>query len=319
MREASGGTGIGEVFLSHAGALVYARGAPSKRLVWLNQKGESAPAMSGLRDYRFVRVSPDGKRAALGIDAGVKVDLWILDFASGTLTPVTDDGSTRNPVWSHDGKRILYVSTKDGRSAFWWTNADGSSRPVKVGSAKNNAWNIDLSPDESTVLFNAIYDGTFNIKTYSLDASHIERELVASPRAIETNGKFSPDGKWIAYNSDESGRNEIYVRSYPANSDLVQISVNGGAKPMWSRDGSRIFYWEQKKMMSATLVRDPGLRVVSRQGLFEGTYLQDFDVSTDGTRLLAIETQPSAIELVVVPQWISELRAKSPSSLSKTR
>ena len=310
MREASGGTGIGEVFLSRTGALVHARGAPSKRLVWVNQKGESVPALSGLRYYRFVRLSPDGRRAALGIDAGVRVDLWILDFASGTLTPLTDDGSTRNPVWSRDGKRILYVSTKDGRSAFWWTNADGSSRPVKVGSAKNNAWNIDLSRDESSVVFNAIYDGTFNIKTYSLDPSHTERELVASPRAIETNGRFSPDGKWMAYQSDESGRMEAYVRSYPENSDLVQISVDGGVKPVWSRDGSRIFYWEQKKMMSATLARDPALRVISRQQLFEGTYLQEYDVSTDGTRLLTIETQPSAIELVVVPNWKSELRAK---------
>ena len=79
---------------------------------------------------------------------------------------------------------------------------------------------------------------------------------------------------------------------------------------MWSRDGSRIFYWEQKKMMVATLVKDPPLRVVSRQPLFEGTYLQEFDVSTDGTRLLTIQTNPSAIELVVVPNWKSELRAK---------
>ena len=310
IREAAGGVGIGDIFLTRNGALVYARGAPSRRLVWIDQKGESVPALSGLRDYRFVRLSPDGKRAAVGIDAGVKVDLWILDFSSGTLTPLTDDGSARNPVWSSDGKRILYVSTKDGRSAFWWTNADGSTRPVKVGSAMNNAWNIDLSPDQNSVVFNAIYDGTFNIRTYSLDPSHTERELVASPRASETNGKFSRDGKWIAYQSDESGRTEAYVRSYPANSDLVQISVDGGAKPVWSPDGNRIFYWEQKKMIVATLARDPALRVVSRQPLFEGTYLQEFDVSTDGTRLLTIQTNPSAIELVVVPNWISELRAK---------
>lgn len=310
MRESVGGAGIGEVYLSHSGALVYAQGGPSKRLVWMSQKGEAVPALSGLRDYRFARLSPDGKRAALGIDAGVRVDLWILDFASGTLTPLTDDGSTRNPVWSRDGKRILYVSTKGGRSAFWWTNADGSSRPIKIGSARNNAWNIDLSPDDSSVVFNAIYDGTFNIRTYSLNPLHTERELVASPRAIEANGRFSPDGKWLAYQSDESGRAEAYVRSYPGNSDLVQISVNGGAKPVWSPDGNRIFYWEQKKMMSAIVARDPAFRVVSRQQLFEGTYLQEFDVSRDGARVLTIETQPSAIELVVVTNWISELRAK---------
>jgi Tol biopolymer transport system component len=102
---------------------------------------------------------------------------------------------------------------------------------------------------------------------------------------------------------------EAYVRTYPGNSDRVQISVDGGAKPVWSRDGNRIFYWEQRRMMAATLARDPTLRVVSRQPMFEGTYLQDFDVSPDG-RLLLIESQQSGVELVVVPNWIAEVKAK---------
>jgi eukaryotic-like serine/threonine-protein kinase len=310
IREAAGGTGVGDVALSHSGALVYARGAASRRLVWIDQSGASVPALNGLRDYRFVRLSPDGKRAALGIDAGVKVDLWILDFASGTLTPITDDGSVRNPVWSSDGRRILYVSTKAGRSAFWWTGADGSTAPVKIGSAKYNAWNIDLAPDGNNVVYNGIYNGTFNIRTYSLDSSHSETEIVASPNATETNGKFSPDGKWLAYQSNESGRMETYVRTYPGNSDRVQISVNGGAKPTWSHDGSRIFYWEQQRMIVATLAKEPSLRVVSRRPLFEGTYLQDFDVSGDGARVLAIQTNPSALGLVVAPNWTSELKNK---------
>ncbi len=310
MREAAGGTGVGDVALSRTGALVYSRGSAGKRLVWIDQQGTIVPALDGLREYRFVRLSPDGKRAALGIDAGVKTDLWILDFASGTLTRITDDGSARNPVWSHDGKRILYASTKAGRSAFWWTNADGSSAPVKIGSAAYNAWNIDLTPDGASVVYNGIYNGTFNIRTYSLDSSHSEREIVALPNAIETNGRFSPDGNWIAYQSNESGQMEAYSRRYPGNSDRVQISVSGGARPVWSHDGRRIFYWEQQKMMVATLAQDPSLRVLSRRSLFAGTFLSEFDVSRDGARVLAIETMPSSIELVVVPGWKSELKQK---------
>lgn len=309
IREASGGTGVGDVMLSPGGALVYSRGSASKRLVWADQKGAIVPAIGGLREYRFVRLSPDGKRAAVGLDAGVNIDLWILDFASGTLTPITDDGSTRNPAWFNDGRRILYVSTKAGRSAFWWTNADGSSAPVKIGSAMYNAWNIDLTPDNSSVVYNGIYNGTFNIRTYSLDSSHAEKEIVASPNAIETNARFSPDGKWVAYQSNESGRMEMFVRTYPGNTDRVQISVNGGAKPVWSRDGTRIFYWEQQKMVVAAIARDPQVRVVSRQPIFEGTFLQEYDVSPD-SRVLAIQTLPSAIELVVVPNWRSELKQK---------
>ncbi len=301
--------GLGDVMLSKGGALVYSRGSASKRLVWVDQKGEIVPALSGLRDYRFVELSPDGKRAALGIDAGVKTDLWLLDFASGTLTPITDDGTTRNPVWSNDGKRILYVSTKAGRSAFWWTSADGSSQPTKIGSAMYNAWNIDLTPDGTNVVYNGIYNGTFNIRTYSLDSSHTEKEIVASPNAIELGGRFSPDGKWIAYQSNESGRMDAYVRTYPGNTDRVQISVNGGARPVWSHDGNRIFYWEQQNLVIATIACDPYMRVVSRRPLLKGTFLQEYDVSRDG-RVLAIQALPSAIEFVVVPHWRSELKEK---------
>ena len=271
-----------------------------------------SPALNGLRGYRHVRLSPDGKRAALGIDAGLKIDLWVLDFASGTLSPLTDDGGARNPVWSRDGRRIYYESTRGGRAALWWTSADGSTEPAKVGQSKhNNAWNIDLSPDGHTIVFNAIYNGTFNIETYSLDSPHVEKEITASPKASETNARFSPDGKWLAYQSDESGRTEVYLRSFPANSDKVQISADGGARPVWSPDGSRIYFLNNRTMTMATLGKAPSLHVVARQALFEGDYLQEYDMSPDGTRLLMIQTQPGTAKLIVIPNWAAELKAKT--------
>ena len=151
--------------------------------------------------------------------------------------------------------------------------------------------------------------GSFNLETYGLDSSHTENDFVASP-STEANARFSPDGKWIAYNSDESGRPEAYVRSYPDNAGRVQISVNGGAKPAWSPDGSRIYFWEGRKMMMATVAREPTLRIMSRQPLFEGDYLPEYDVSRDGNRLLVIESRPSGVELVVIPNWIQELKEK---------
>jgi serine/threonine-protein kinase len=306
------GTGTGFSYLSSTGALIYARGVNDRRLVWVNLKGEVTPALNDLRGYRHVRLSPDGKRAALGIDAGLKVDLWILDFASGTLTPITHDGGARNAAWTRDGRQIYNVSTRGGRAAFWLNNADGSTEPALVGNAKhNNAWNIDLSPDGHTIVFNAIYDGSFNLETYSLDSSHSEREVSASPTATEGQARFSPDGKWIAYQSDESGRLEVYVRSFPANSGKAQISADGGARPVWSPDGSRIYFLNNRTMTMATLGKAPSLHVVARQALFEGDYLQEYDMSPDGTRLLMIQSQPGTGELVVIPNWAAELKAKT--------
>ena len=266
-----------------------------------------------MRGYRHIRLSPDGKRAALGIENGFKVDLWVLDFDSGTLTPITDDGGARNPVWSSDGKRVYFVSTRGGRAAFWWMNADGSNQPVKIGQSKhNNAWNIDLSPDRTTIVFNAIYNGTFNIETYSLDSPHVEREITASPSALEASARFSPDGKWIAYQSDESGRPEIYLRSYPENSAKIQISADGGIRPIWSRDGSRIYYWSNRTMTMAAIARDP-MRVMSRQALFQGEDLfgLEYDVSPDGKRILAAQTEPGGAGVVIIPNFASELRGKT--------
>jgi serine/threonine-protein kinase len=305
-------SGTGHAYLSNNGALIYSLGVNNTQLVWVNQKGEVKPALNDSHDFRSVRFSPDGKRAALSIAAGLGADLWILDFASGTLTRLTDDGGARNPVWSRDGRRIFYESTRGGRAALWWQSADGSNQPIMVGQSKhNNAWNIDLSPDDRTIAFNAIYNGTFNIETYAVDSPHVEREITASPTAAEVNSRFSPDGRWLAYQSDESGRFEVYVRSYPANSDKVQISAEGGVKPIWSPDGKRIYFWNNRTMMVAAIAKDASLRVVSRSALFTGDYSSEYDMSPDGTRLLMLQAQPGSGELIVIPDWASELKART--------
>ena len=310
---ASGGDAAAS--LTHAGGLVYARGAQNRRLVWVDRSGAAHPALSQEREFASVKISPDGRQVAVNLSTGVKSDLWLLDVATGTLTPLTSSGTARNPVWSDDGKRILFVSTQGGRSAFWWQSADGSGPAVKAADAPHNAWNIDLAPDGRTTVFNAIYDGTFNLESFVLDSTHVRRDISASPNAIESFGRFSPDGHHVAYMSDESGRPEIYVRSFPDGGSRVQISTDGGTRPVWSRDGKTLYFREAAsigatglRMVSAALARDPVLRVASRQTLFDGPYDREFDVSPDGSRFLMIETRSSAITLVVIPNWLTELR-----------
>ena len=306
MWEGSGGDA--SAFLTHDGGLVYARGTLTRRLVWVDRNGNVQPALPERREYRNMRLSPNGQRVALTIAGAARSDIWILDLASGTVTPLTTAGTARNPVWSPDGRRILYVSTQGGRSGFWWHPSDGSGPPVSAAVARNNPWNIDISPDGRTAAFNAVYDGTFNIRSIALDSAHEERELAASPTAIETYARFSPDARHVAYQSDESGQFEVYVRPYPESGSRVQISNSGGRRPVWSPDGKTIYFWEGSRLVSATLARDPALRVAARSILFEGRYEVDFDISRDGTRFLMIESESSGLGLVAVPNWLTELK-----------
>ena len=315
IRVADGSGGDAAASLNHAGGLVYARGALNRRLVWVDRSGTAHPVLSQEREFAFVKISPDGRQVAVNLSSGVKSDLWLLDVATGTLTPLTSSGTARNPVWSADGKRILFVSTQGGRSAFWWQSVDGSGPAVKAADAPHNAWNIDLAPDGRTTVLNAIYDGTFNLESFVLDSTHVRRDISASPNATEAFGRFSPDGHYVAYMSDESGRPEIYVRSFPDGGGRVQISTNGGTRPIWSRDGTSLYFREPAslgatglRVVSAALARDPVLRVASRQTLFDGPYDREFDVSPDGSRFLMIETRSSVMTLIVIPNWRTELR-----------
>ncbi|MGQ0538156.1 MAG: TolB family protein, partial [Gemmatimonadaceae bacterium] len=173
---------------------------------------------------------------------------------------------------------------------------------------RHNPWNADLSPNGRTIVFNAISNGTFNLETVSLDSTHEARELSGSATATEVNGRFSPDGRWVAYQSDESGRPEIYLRPSLATGGRVQISVNGGRRPVWAADGKQVFYWEGSRLLAATLSFDPDPRTTSRTPLFQGRYEDEYDVTPDGKRFLMIESETSGLSLVVVPNWRTELR-----------
>ncbi len=303
-----GSSGHAPAFLTHAGGLVMSHGNPEKHLVWVDRAGTVVPLLNEAHDFEFARLSPSGRQLAVVISSGARSDLWMLDIATSTLTRLTTTGRTRNPAWSPDGRRILYASTHGGRAALWWQPADGSGPSALAGEPRYNQWNLDISPDGRTAVFNSLYNGTFNIRSISLDTAHVEREIAASPTGTETWARFSPDGRSLAYSSDESGRMEIYVRPFPEDGGRVQISAGGGRRPIWAPDGGRIYYRDGTKVMAATLARDPSPRVVSRAALFDGRYEQDFDISKDGMRFLMIQSASAGTDLIVVPNWRTELR-----------
>ncbi|MGQ0764986.1 MAG: protein kinase domain-containing protein [Gemmatimonadota bacterium] len=302
-----GGSGLHAASLTANGGLVYLRGNENRRLVWVDRRGLVTPVTPESREYLHVMLSPDGRRVALAIVTGYKRDIWVLDVTAGTLTPLTSVGLARNPVWTSDGKRILFGSPHaGGRAGFWWQDADGNGSPTRAASPRNNPWQAHLSPDGRRIVFQAISQGTFNIETVSLDSGAASEYLTTSATSTEGNPRFSPDGMWIAYNSDESGRQEVYVRPSTAAGGRVQVSVNGGRRPIWSRDGKRLYYWEGERMTEAGLATDPNPRVLSRIALFSGRYVDDFDVAADG-RFLMIEAEWSGVSLVAIPNWRAEL------------
>jgi len=179
---------------------------------------------------------------------------------------------------------------------------------VQASLPPHNAWNIDLAPDDVTAVFNAVYNGTFNVESMSLVGKPEVHDIAASPRAIEARGRVSRDGRLIAYQSDESGRNEIYIRSFPDGTGRTQVSSDGGARPVWSRDSTVLYYSHEGSIVAAKLAREATLRVTARDVVVKGPFQDDFDVSPDGSRFLVVGADASVSTLVVIPNWITELR-----------
>jgi Tol biopolymer transport system component len=309
-RVSSGGrNAIGRTlaFLNRAGGLVFHTGEARRSLVWADRNGSITRAFGEERDFYFLRLSPDGRQAAVIVNTANQNDVWVLDLVAGTLTRLTNTGAARSVSWSADSRRVLFTSTHGGRGEFWWQPADASSPPSKAGTPPHNPWWTDVSADRQTVVYNAVYEGSWNVQALSLGGSQDVRPVAAAPAVSETMARFSPDGGLVAYVSNESGREEVYVRPFAAGGGRVQVSVNGGRRPVWSTDGRELFFWATGQMMSATLQRDPSIRVTSRQPLFSGgTFEWDFDVATDG-RFLLIQNQSAGPTVVVVPNWRTEL------------
>jgi Tol biopolymer transport system component len=217
--------------------------------------------------YRTPRLSPDGGRLAVTVQ-GEKNDVWIYEFARTTLTPLTSEGRTL-PVWTPDGKRVAFGSASaTSFSGIFWKSADGSGAEEQLPAIDHtNVSPLSWSPDGKSLAFGA-YDVA---KETSEDFTHNDIWWVSleEPRAphpfVQTRFReggavFSPDGRWLAYVSDESGRDEVHVRAFPGPGAKWQISSDGGIESAWPRDGHEIFYRRGDAMMAVDVKRQPLLR-----------------------------------------------------------
>ncbi|MHC4171450.1 MAG: protein kinase domain-containing protein [Planctomycetota bacterium] len=308
------------------GSLIYAPGAAGveerRRLVWVDRKGVVEPLQFPADAYSTPRLSPDSRRLALQIVRD-QIDVWILDLDRGTRSRFTfDPAFDGNTLWRPDGGRVAFASTRDVSVNIFWRPADGSGPAEQITRSENGLWPHSWSPDGQILAFAEVKpDGNIDIGLLSLEGEPTTRVLLDSPSS-EDYPAISPDGRWIAYTSDETGRNEVYIQPFPNLGGKWPVSTEGGDQPIWSPDGRELFYHNGQAMMAVAIETEPSLTVGKPEILFEGPYVfsrsRDYDISPDGQRFLMIkeseeiEETSARTELIVVENWFEELKRRAP-------
>jgi len=268
------------------------------------------------RAFRNPRFSPDGRKIAVEVAEVKGSTIWVYDLPSGTFTPIAKDGNF--PEWSGDGKRVLFRFSYNGKPGVWWQPADGSAN-AELLYQPDEVFNEAIASADGKWLLYRTAPGTHNRDIYGvqLDGDRKPVLLVGGP-AQESHMRISPDGKWMAYQSNESGQFEIYVRPFPNNGARVQVSNQGGAEPLWARSGGAIFYRTLLDGVESAAVKAVGttLAVGERRAVLPPSdYLNDvthtsYDVWPDGSSFLMVKPVGSDARPTLVTNWVRALREK---------
>ena len=314
------GFGASQFGLSSQGSLVYV--PPSRaqrRLLWVSRNGTEELLAAREQNYGGFRVSPDRRRVAVEIDN----QIWLYDLSRDTLTRFTFKGDiNRYPLWSPDGKWIAFQSNMDGPWNLFWQMADGSGGLERLTTGNHEHAPSSWSPDGKLLAFVENHPLT-RADIWILRVSDRKAWPFLQTQFSEGAPVFSPDGKWLAYLSDESGRYEIYVQPYPGPGAKYQISTEGGTEPVWNPNGKELFYRNGNKMVAAEVVTHPRFAVGKARVLFEGPYAtvarrvsdaSGYDVSPDGLQFLMDKQSGEATHINVVLNWFEELKRRVPSA-----
>jgi Tol biopolymer transport system component len=321
---ARGVQGAPQYSVSRTGTLVYVPASAmrfaSTSLVWVNRTGHESPVGAPERAYYSLRLSPDGGRVALDVREG-QYDTWILDLNRLTLDKVTS--SPRNdpfPVWSPDGRRVV---TGDGPGLVWRA-ADGSGADEPLTTSSQIQFPMSFSPDGRLLVLTEVKGGHNDLSVLTMDGTREVKPLAGlHTLASEGPAEISPDGRWLAYQSNESGENHIYVRPFPdASQGRYTVSPNGGTHPAWAREGRELYYIDASGMLTAVAV-EPGqtFQIRGTTPLFSTTsYVasgqsRSYDVRPGREHFLFIKdanvsTGPT---IVVVLNWHEELKQRVPT------
>ena len=312
--------------VSRDGTLVYLDAPPnrSRTLVWRGRDGALLEMVGQpQRDMRSPSLSPDGRRVAVVLTESGKRDVWVHDLVSATKARLTFQArSFFQPTWSPSGREVLYESRGDGGARVETKPVDGTGDAVVLIEGKGVLANPAWSPDGQYLVYQGPGQGTTKSDIHYLErqanGAASEPVTIVNTPATERVPKVSPDGRFLAYLSNDSGRDEVYVRPFPSGAGRWQASVDGGTQPLWSRDGSELYYVDDRTLMAVSVTLEPEFTHGHPQRLFESQDLYNrvvsltYDVSVDGQRFLTIAPFPdenaAAPTIRVVENWYEEFR-----------
>ena len=295
--------------------------SPRSEFVWVDRSGAVSSLDVPAGPYDRPRLSPDGTK--LAFDAGdtpEQEDVWILDLGRGTMSRLTFSGAGI-PTWSRDGSKIAFtIPGRDGTYNIFWKRSDGTDEATQLTKTANPTWPMAWFPEGDRLLFEEFHPETErDIGILSVDEQDAPR-MILSSRFSEHPAALSPDGEWLVYGSDETGRREVYVQRTIGVGGKRQVSVAGGTEPVWSPDGTEIFYRDDTRMFGVPVTSGDGeLTLGEPRVLFEGDFAPGFfgfvnyDVTSDGERFLMLrQVEGSEVPIVIVLNWFEELKRLVP-------
>jgi eukaryotic-like serine/threonine-protein kinase len=290
------GSGAVQFAIAANGDAVWAPGGTtaSYRLVWMDRGGSESSLPLPAAPYNESELSPDGRRVALvGGEGGVS-DLWVADLERGTVTRLTVGEFVTNPVWTPDGARILYGTRSRGATKYrWlivWKPADGSRDAETLVESDRTLSTSDVTDDGRFLLYSEIKADATGEDLFRLPlAGERTPELLLGGQLFKREGKVSPDGRWLAYVSDEGGQSTVFVRPFPAGEGRWQISTPNGVEPRWSRDGRELFYRTNQTLYRVAVDGSRGFSAGRPEPLFDrvasGSAVHTYALSPDGQRI----------------------------------
>jgi serine/threonine-protein kinase len=309
--------------LSASGTLAYIRGRAEFQMVLMKPGSSSGdPVLPEAANYLTPRFSPDAREIAVTVSTPKSTDIWVYNISRNTFTRVTTEGLSFLPEWSPDGRDVIFLSSRGGKTAIYRQRADASGPSELVYDSPYEPFETIVSPDNKWLIIRTAPGAKYSrdILGVPLSGDRVSGNppLTGFATGPETENmpRFSPDGKWMAYESNESGRFEVYVRPFPGDGARIQVSDNGGSEPVWSRSGKSLYYRDMPgHIIEVKVTTDNGFSIGERKIALDDTYLRyathaNYDVAADG-RFLVLKRSGAESQTIVVHNWGRELREKT--------
>ena len=321
--------GLMSFSVSASGTLVYipAGGTDQGRtLVRVDHQGEERP-FSATQGYsgklqRGLRFSPDGRFLAVGILREGQNDIWIYELSRGIYTRLTYEGAMA-PVWTPDGKRVLFASQRDGSLNLYWRPADGSGVVERLTESEHHQFPNSFSPDGSVLTYTEIgLENNYDIWFLPMEGERTPRPFLRTD-SWEGEAVFSPDGRWLAYTSEETGDDEVYVQPYPGPGGKWRISTEGGEVSLWAANGRELYYRRLRstppQLLAVTIDTEPVFSASTPRLLIEGSHgsaggpFHGYDVAPSGEYFVFQTLESGKRQLNVVLNWSEDLKRLAPT------